>query len=454
MKIVIAGVGRTGYILADKLSKEKHDIILLDTDADRIDLAISTLDVMAVQGNCATLEVQKNAEVSTADLFIAVTNADETNLLACIVAKKMGVQHTIARVRNPEYAGQIAFLKDELGLSMLINPERITAEEISRLLRFPSATKVEPFSKWSAELVEFLVTPGNPLAGLPIERIHPNYRARILICAVARAGKVFIPDGNFVIEAGDMITVGGSPQEVYDFFKEVGIFRRRVKDVIIFGGSRIAVYLVRYLLDIGVRAKIIEKDEKRCRELKAELPKASVVWADGVAPDILDEEGIAAAGAFIALTGSDEYNMVASLYARSVCEGKIITKVNEDWSLHLLSTIGMNDIIQPKNITAQNILQYVRAMDNARGNNVVTLYSLMEGRVEALEFAIRPDAKCIGIPIRNLRIKRGVLIASILRKGECISPRGEDVFMSGDSVVVVTTQRGMDDLVDIFEKQP
>ena len=452
MKVVIVGSGKVGYTLTEQLSKEGHDVVVIDKRAEVLRYPQNVLDIMAIQGNGASCQVQKEAGVEDADLLIAVTSTDELNILCCLVAKKLGAKHTIARVRNPEYSRQLDFMKEELGLSMSVNPELAASKEIYRILRFPSAMKVEVFAKGRVELAEIKIKPGNPLDGQPLRSLYQNYKVKILVCAVQRGGEVVIPDGSFVLKEGDTISITAPPSQLISFFKAVGIFQSKARTVLIVGGGRIGFYLARQLSEVGIRVKVIEQDEARCRELGDLLPtKAMVIHGDGTEQELLEEEGVGDADAFVALTGIDEENIIISMFAKAQGAKKIVTKVNRITFLDLLGGLGIDSVISPKNITANQILRYVRAMQNSfYSSNVEALYKIVEGKAEALEFHVLESADYVDIPLKDLRTKQGLLIACIVRKGKTIIPGGEDVIQVGDSVIIVTTLPGFQDLGDIL----
>ena len=453
MNIVIVGDGKVGSTLAEQLSAEGHDVTVIDNRAESLNQSMNLLDVNCVEGNGASYTVQMEAGVPKADLLIAATSGDELNILCCMVAKKLGAKHTIARVRNPEYQQQMIFLKDELGLSMAINPEMAAAGDISRMLRFSSALNVEPFAKGRVEIVEFRVKEDSPLIGLSLMELPRRFRqCRILVCVVIRNGEAIIPKGDFTIAQGDRLSVVAAPQDINAFFRSTGSMHRRIKEVMIVGGGRIAYYLARQLLESGMHVKIIERDEARCHELCGLLPKADILHGDGTDQDLLHEEGLLNADAFISLTGFDEENIILSMYAQSCQVKKVITKVNNSRFLNMLDGSGLEIFVSPKQITSHRILSYVRAMQNATGSNVETLYRMADEQVEALEFRVRPTSRCVGIPLKDMSIRSGILIGAIIRRGRCIIPAGDDTIEPGDSVIVVTTIRGLQELNTILDE--
>lgn len=455
MNIVVIGAGRIGTALAERLTAEGHSIILVDKDEDHLSYAANNLDVMTVLGNGADYYIQTQAEVGAADLLIAVTNNDAVNMLCCLTGKKLGVKNTVARVRTMEYYRQMVFLKDELGLSLAFNPEMYTADEISRILRFPSAEKVDSFAKGRAELVEFTVARGSALSGLPLKRFGSKFGSGILICAINRDNRVTIPKGDSVITEGDTIHIVGAPTEITAFFKAAGIYKKGVRSVILLGGSRISIYLSNILLNMGIRVKIIEQKPENCAELKKLISKAEIIYADGTDPGILEEEGIRDTDAFVALTGSDQNNIITSIFAMKSGARKVITKVNDD---HYRTMIGLHTLescITPKDIAADMIVRYVRAIQNSLDTRgIESLHKIAGGKAEALEFSVNERDGNIGKPLKGLRIRPDTLLAAIIRGNACIIPGGDDCVMPGDGVIAVTTRFGMQRFDDIFEEQP
>lgn len=455
MRIVIVGDGKVGYTLADRLSNEGHDLVVIDNNPKNLALLSTTLDVITVLGNGASSAIQREAEVQDCDLLIAVTSMDEINMICCLVARKLGAEHTVARVRNPDYAAQLVLLKDELGLSMAVNPEHAAAIEIARLLRFPSALKIETFARGRAELVEYRIPADSALCGMALKNLAKSLQAHVLVCAVQRGDDVFIPTGDFVLACGDHIHITTPPEELSAFFKKLGVFQHRVKDVIIVGGGRIAYYLTKQLANLSMQVKIIERDQPRAEELCELLPRTLIIHGDGTDPDLLGEEGLDQADAFVALTGLDEENIILSLYAQSRMEGggKVITKVDRLPFLGVLDDLGLHSLISPKTLTANSIVSFVRGMQNATGSGVETMHELIDGRVEGLEFRVLPTADYLGIPLMNLPLRKNILIGCIVRRGKAIIPAGSDTIEAGDSVVVITTAQMFDDYNDIFTRR-
>lgn len=453
MNIIIAGCGKVGRALAEQLSREKHDITVIDRKPEAIQQITNIADVRGVVGNGASFEIQMDAGIDTADLMIAVTDADEVNLLCCLIAKKAGGCQTIARVRNPVYHHEIHHIKDELGLSMVINPEWAAAMEMARLLRFPSAIDIDTFANGRIELLRFQLEEQNPLCNNKIKDLHMLSRCEVLICIVERGNEVLIPSGEVELKAGDMISVVASPVNASRFFKTIGIETNQVKNTMIIGGGKISFYLAKRLLEMGIQVKIIEKDRDACERLCEILPKAMIINGDGTDRELLAEEGLAEAEGFAALTNMDEENVMLALYAKSMSKAKKITKVNRNTFDTIIGSLNIGSLIYPKHITSETILQYVRAMQNSIGSNVETLYRLVDGNAEALEFVIKGKSEVTDIPLQELQLKPHILVCAINRKGKIIIPKGQDCIQEGDSVVIITKDCGAyKDIRDIMKK--
>ena len=451
MKIIIVGCGKVGTTLAEQLNRENHDITLIDTNEEAIQNISDSADVMGVTGNGAVYQVQMEAGIQDADLLIATTNSDELNMLCCLIAKKAGNCHTIARIRNPEYSSEIRYIREELNLSLAINPELAAAREIARLLRFPSAIKIEPFAKGRIELLKFLIPEHSLLNDMRVMDVVNRLKSNVLICVVERGNDVVIPDGNFVMKKGDKISFIASHQESADFFKKAGVDNNIVKSAMFVGGGKLTHYLCRLLEDTKIKIKIIERDEERCRQLSELLPKAMIIHGDGTDEQLLLEEGIRQTEAFASLTGFDEENIMLSLYASSQSKAKLITKVNKIAFENVINSLNIGSLIQPKMLTAEISLQYVRAMQNSMGSsNIETLYKIAADKAEALEFRVKEGSPILGIPLEKLKLIDNLLVACINRGGTIITPRGKDTVEAGDTVIVVTTHTGLNDLTDIL----
>ena len=451
MKIIIVGCGKVGMTLIKQLSREKHDITVIDVRNEAISEATNTYDCMGVVGNGASYSVQKEAGVEQSDLLIAVTGSDELNLLCCLIAKKAGNTSTIARVRNPVYSKEIDYIKEELGLSMVINPEYASATEIARILRFPSADKIDTFAHGRVEILNFFIGEDSPLKNMTLIDVSKKYKCDVLICFVERGDEAFIPNGPFILRENDRVSFVATPRNAKEFFEKIGVDTHQVKNTMIVGGGMIAYYLGMQLRNMGIVVKIIDSDRARCEELSELLPKACIINGDATNKDVLVEEGIESCESFIALTGIDEANLFLSMYAKSVSKAKkIITKINRISFDDMISTFQAGSIIAPKNITSDYILQHVRVMQNSIGSNVETLYKLMDGKVEALEFLIRDESVITGKPLMEVKLKRNVLIGCINRGGAIIIPNGQSTIQVGDTVIVVTTHTGLGDIRDIL----
>ena len=454
MYIIIIGCGKVGLSLAEQLSDENHDITLVDSSADKLQNLSDDLDVMKILGNGASISTLQDAGIERADILIAVTGSDELNLLCCLIAKKAGHVSTIARVRNPIYNQEIDFIRESIGLSMIINPELAAATEISRILRFPSAIKIDTFAKGRAELLKFKLKPEFRLGGNRIMDIMDRYHCDILFCSAERDKTVYIPDGNFILQDGDLISIIATPTNAADFFRKVGLKTNQVKNTMIVGGGTIAYYLAKQLLGLGMQVKIIEQDWKKCEDLCDQLPKATIICGNAADHDLLIEEGIEQADALVSLTGMDEENIILALFAKTKGVDKIVAKVNEDGRAQLVEELGIDLIVSAKTATADAIMSYVRARQNSLKNvNVESMYQLVGGRVEALEFIIKEKTEYTDIPFKDLELKPNNLIACIGRKRQIIIPDGDESIQVGDSVVIVTTQKKVQDITDILAEQ-
>lgn len=450
MKIILVGGGKVGLTLADTLRLEDHDISLIDPDKTLVEQASMEYDILGVVGSGVCCENLTLAGAEKADLLIAAASKDEVNILSCVVASRMGTKRCIARVRDPDLAGQLPFFRKELGIASMVNPESYAAGEISRIVRMPSAIKVDPFAKGRLDLVEVKINEGSKLDGLVLAELPSAYRSKLLICAVNRENEVYIPRGDFVLRAGDRIHITGSHADLSIFFKDQGMVAQRIRTVLIVGGGRIAYYLARQLLESGVGVKIIERDHTRCEELSSAFPKARIICADGTNQDILISEGLCSVDAFIALTGIDEENIIMSMFAKAEGASKIITKISKPTLKQMTESVGLDSLISPTLLTANTIVQYVRAVQNVDGSNISTLYQLLDGRMEAIEFIAKDTSRLIGKPLMRLQLKPNLLIAGIIRRNRVIVPLGGDWIEPNDSVIVVTANRYLQDLDEIL----
>ncbi|MBQ5777982.1 MAG: Trk system potassium transporter TrkA [Oscillospiraceae bacterium] len=451
MRIVIIGLGTIGKTILKSLSEEDHTITIIDENENKIAELIEKYDVQGVVGNGASLDIQREAGVGNSDVAIALTESDELNVFACLVAKKLGVKNTIARVRNPEYRSQIHEMRAELGISMIVNPEQDTAAEIFNLISLPEIVKVERFAKGRVLLVEIVAEEGCTLIGETLISLAKKLKTKILICAVQREDEVIIPSGNFEIKEGDRIHFTSDARNLRDFLSEIHIVKLPLKNIMIAGGSKIGYYLADALSKKKYNVKLIENNKTTAEELAEILPNVTVVNGNGTQHDLLIEEGIESMDAFVALTDIDEENMVVSMFADKMNVRKTITKIKNDDLYGMLSELGIDNTVSPKEIIANRVISYIRALDNSVGSNVFTLYRLVNNRVEALEFQARRQEKIYDTPLRDLRIKENCLVACILRGATVIIPDGNTQIKLGDNVIVVTTHKNFEDLTDVFE---
>jgi len=453
MNIIIVGCGSVGRTLAQKLNADGNDVTVVDMSAEKVNTLTNRCDVMGVVGNGATHTVQREAGIQTADLLIAVTNSDELNLLCCIIAKKEGNCKTIARLKNPEYSKDAEYLREELGLAMVINPEYAAAEEIARVLRFPTALTIEPFAKGKVELIKFKLQPESLLVGLSVKEVVAKYRAEVLVCTIEREDEAYIANGNFTFQEKDVVSIIATPKNAHEFFTSIKRKGHSIKNAMVVGGGIVTHYLCDILERSSIGLKIIEKDLKTCEELSAKWEKTTVIHGDASDKELLKEEGISQVGAFVALASTDEENILLSVYAKSEGAQKLVTKINRTDYENVINRLELDTTVCPRIITADVILRYVRALKNAQGSSVETLYNIIQNKVEASEFIVRANSPIVGIPLSQLKFKKNVLIASITRGKSVIIPRGHDVIQTDDKVVVVTKQLGIDDLTDVLESR-
>lgn len=451
MKIVIVGGGKVGYTLAHQLSTEEHDITLVDNNADVLNHADDTLDVMCIKGNGASVEILKSANISETDLLIAVTDGDELNMICCVIGKKLGAKHTVARIRNTDYSNEYKMLKQELELDMVINPEMDAADEIARMLQFPLATNVETFANNMLEMVEFRVLESDTLINTKLMDLTKLMPAKVLFCAVRRNGEITIPKGSFTFCLDDLVYVIGQRSDISNFFKFLGRSSHKAKNVTIIGGSRIAIYLTWLLEEIGMKVKIIELDRDRCILLNDVLSNTLIICGDGTDQEVLDNENIQSADAFVALTDRDEENLISSLYAHQCGLSKVVLKINRQNYFPIVKKLGLDSIVSPKFTTANNILRYVRALDNSQGIAVEKLYKILDDEAEVAEFTANKSFNLLDIKLKDLKLKKDVLIAAIVRNKKIIIPYGNDFIKEGDKVIVVTKTGFISDLSEILE---
>ena len=450
LNIIIVGCGKIGQNLAEQLGAEGNNITVVDVSRQKVEEVTTRFDAMGVVGNGAIHATQQEAGIEQADLLIAVTGSDELNLLCCIVAKKSGNCQVIARVKQPEYSTEAPYLQKELGLAMVINPQYAAAEEILRVLRFPSAMKIDTFAGGRVELVKFRLPENSPLVGLSIREMSAKLRCDVLICTVERDDEVFIAKGDLVFEGKDVISLVASPKSAAEFFTKIGYRTHSVKDAIIAGGGKTGHYLCEMLLRDGISVKVIEKNARVCDDLCAQFPAATIIHGDAGDQETLTEEGLENAGAFVALTNMDEENILLSLFAKRVGRGKLVTKINRTDFSDLVNHLDLDSIIYPKNIASDVIVRYIRAMKNTIGSNVETLYNVIQGKVEASEFIVKEGSAITGKPLAELAFKKNVLIAAILRGKKVIIPRGNDIIEPMDRVVIVSGMMALHDITDVL----
>lgn len=453
MKIIIAGCGRVGYALAQQLNDEGHELTLIDNSAERLQPALSNLDLQGVVGNASSFFTLQEADIKHADLFIAVTNQDEINLISCLLAQKASKCRTIARVRNPEYFREINYLKECMDISMIINPEFAAANKIAQLIQVPDAMGIDSFANGKVDLMQVVITEDSPLNNMKVQEFSRKFNHEILICILVHDHQVCIPNGNSVLMAGDTISIILPKEKINSFYRLSKLATiREIRDVMIAGGGMVPYYLTQSLLRSGIDVKIIERNRDRCNFLSDALPKATIIHSDATDHDMLLEEGIEKTDAFVSLTAGDEENIFLALYANKInANCKKITKVNRLELDEIISDLPIGSILSPKNITTEYILQYVRSQNNSYGSNVEALYRLMDNQVEALEFLVKDDCAVTDIPFINLNLKSNLLICCIVRKGRIITPSGRDFIQKGDKVVVVTTHKGLQDISDIMD---
>ena len=453
MRIVVIGAGKLGGTLAAQLVQEGHNVTVIENNPEAIKKLLNSQDLMCIEGNGATAEMQIEAGIKKAQLLIAATAQDELNMLCCIVARKLGLERAACRVRNPEYYNQIDLIKNDLGLAMVINPELTAAGEIARVLVFPAAAKVEVFGKGKVELVQNRIPETSPLVGLSLAEVYKKLKLQFLICAVIRGQEVYIPTGDFVLQANDIINVAASHNDLERFFRQNGTINLKVKTVMIVGGGTIGFYLARQLSSLGMRVKVIEKNLDRCRVLCDLLPKATIINGDGTDQELLVDEGIADADAFVALSNLDEENIIVSLFAKNNSKAKIVTKVNRDTYAEMAGMLGLDTIISPKQLANGVIVSFVRSLENASSESrIEALYNIIGNRAEAIEFNVNEKIQGLtSTPLRELSLKKNILICAIIRKRQVIIPNGNDKIEAGDSVIVVTKEYRFSELKDILE---
>lgn len=450
LKIIIVGCGKVGSTLVEQLVMEGHDVTVIDTNLSKIEELTNLYDIMGVEGNGASYSVQMEAGIENTDLLIAVTGSDELNLLCCTIAKQVGDCAAIARVRTPDYSQESGYLREKLGLAMIINPEMEAALEMARILYLPTALEISSFAHGQAELIQFKIPEGNVLDGITLAQLSSKVPNKVLVCAIERDGKVEIPSGMTEMKAGDVISFVAPRVTVKNFMQNISMKSKKVKNTMIIGGGKAAYYLTKRLLSMGISVKIIERDRKRCEELSVLFPKAIIINGDGTDAELLKEEGIDSVESFVPLTGMDEENIMLTLHARQLSDAKVITKINRLAFKNVITELNLGSVIYPRLITSESIIAYVRAKRASMDSNLETLYHLFDGRVEAMEFSIDENSKVTETPLMNLKLKDQVLVAFINRNGKIILPSGQDSIQVGDTVMIVTTHHGFDEIEDIL----
>ena len=450
MNIIIAGCGKVGRSLADRLSAAGHEVTVMDKNYEAITSVTGFIDVRGYQGDCTSIATQMEAGIKKADLLIAVTDDDEKNMLACLIARKTGKCHTIARIRSPQYTDEIQYLKDELGLSMSINPEMVAADEIVRLIQIPSALEVDTFAKGKVSLIGIDIPKGSVLDNLKMKDLYGKVGAGALICVAEHNGEVVIPNGDYMLHTGDKISATLSMVEISNFLNKIGIKAKKIKDVMIAGGGTIGYYLAKKLIGLKIRVKIIEKSLDRCEELAELLPKAMIIHGDATDKTLLTQESIDEMDAVCALMHLDEANILLSLYLNKLDPSiKVITKVHRNSYADIINELPVGNKVSTKEITSDYIARYVRSMQNSIGSEVEALYRIMDGKVEALEIQVGEDFNFTGVELKDIPIIDNTLICSINRHGKIIRPGGRDFLERGDSVVIVTTNKNINSIKDI-----
>lgn len=455
LNIILVGIGKVGLAILKQLANEGHDITIVDKDARKVETYANQYDVMGVVGNGANHSVQLDAGIQDADLIIAVTSSDELNILCCTIAKQVGDCATIARLRDPDYSKEAKYLRDKLGLTMIVNPELETAIEVSRVLYLPAALEINSFARGQAEMTKIKIPENSMLNQLSIAELGKELTNRqkpinVLIAAVERNGEVYIPSGRFVLKAGDIMSCVGTRAMSRKFMEYIGFKTARVKNTMIIGGGNVAYYLALQLIGMGVSVKIIESDQKRCEELSTLLPKAIIINGDGTDQETLNEEGLADAESFVPLTGIDEENILLTLHARKHSEAKTITKINRSNFKEVISSLDLGSVVYPCSLTAEAIVAYVRAKKNSNSSNIETLYHMFDSRAEAIEFRVDEESEVTNVPLMELNTKKNLLVAFISRNGSILLPTGQDSIQVGDTAMIVTTETGFTDIRDIL----
>lgn len=443
MKIIIIGAGKVGYTLAENLSKSEHNVTIIDKNNAALEKAEENLDVLCIRGNGVSTHILMEAGIGTADLLIAVTSSDEVNMVCCLTAKKLGVKRTIARIRDHEYAHELLLLKEELDIDLVINPEQAAADEIANVLNFSSAMNVEDFAKGRVKMVEIKVIDSMPIVGLKLKDLAGKFPPSILIGVVVRDEDVIVPNGDFTINVNDIIYLIGQPSKLYSFCKLLGKYPQKIRNVMIVGGGRITFYLSKLLIEMGIKVKIIEIDRERCMQLSELLPEVLVIHGDGTDDELLKSENIEDMDGFISLTGMDEENLMSALLAKQNGAKKVMAKISRTNYASIIKHLGIDSVISPKMITSNQILKYVR------GNNVESLYRIIEGKAEITEFIADSGSKILNTKIKKLGLPKDVIIATIVRKKEVVIPHGNDIIQEGDRVIIITKNKNISSLNEV-----
>ena len=454
MRILVVGDGKVGHTIAEHLAREDHDVVIVDRSEEVLKRSEDTLDVLCIRGNGANAATLVDAGVEHADIIIATTASDETNMLCCLVAKRLGAKFAIARIRDPEFNESLSLLQREMGIDLAVNPERATALEISRLLRYPFAANIEAFAKGRVEMVAFRAQEHDAVVGVPLRDISRRLRGipQVLYAVVERGGEVIIPNGDFEIQTDDRVHVAADMVRITEYFRYLGKNSLRIKNVMLLGGGRISYYLARMIVPMGIHVAMTEINEKKALELGEQLPEVNVIYGDGTDQELLEQEGLQQMDAFVALCDRDEENLMTGLYAVKQGVPKVVVKNSHGAYADIISAMGLDSVVSPKAITCDNILRYVRQRENATGTRVERLYKLVGGQAEALEFIARASDPYVGVPLKDLTVSRGTLVAVIVRKGRVIVPFGNDHIEAGDSVVIISCQSGVSDLNEVIRK--
>ena len=451
LKIIIIGCGKVGRTLVEQLSQEGHDITIIDKNRERISQLANLYDVMGLVGNGASYNIQKEAGIGNADLIIAVTGSDELNLLCCTIATQVGNCAAIARVRTPDYSQEADYLREKLGLALIINPEYEAARVMARILYLPSSLEVTGFAHGQAELIKYAIPENSPMDGIAIKDLGHKLKANILIGAIERDNDVFIPSGDFILKKGDKLSFVGAHKQAKEFFSHLGLNSHSVKNTMIIGGGKAAYYLAKELLSRGIKVKIIENDFNRCEELSILLPEAIIINGDATDQTLLREEGIETTQSFVPLTGIDEENIMLTLYAKQVSNAKVITKINRITFTNVINSLDLGSVIYPKYITSEAIIAYVRAKKASMHSNIETLYHMYDSRVEAIEFFVSEKSAVTDVPLKDLTLKDNLLLCFINRNGRIIIPSGNDSIQKNDTVMIITKHTGFNQIQDILK---